>query len=385
MKLIDFSYQRPGAENAVHKTGYALTGNFVDEYENPIKINCLLPGKNNISRFIIFLVNPGEAETVRMAHHCSSRDKAKSLAKQFSGGSKGAFLSRLGIDGRANAYILDRTRRRVYSTKDNIPMTPEEEVKGIVRDELEDVIETEGKVRGGRTSPEASQDIAAYFGKMVTENVDTPSLGKEELSISEANKMFKHFHVSGRFLGDTFLFTPRIPRAPYQDDNEDVIEDVWTPRVSLAPSINFAAKSLFGFPGQRNSPISYALGYYVYAGDNVKLSGDELETISLKDINCPGSPWNEYRPEFVWKKYVNWLYQNHPDKLKALNKDTSNAKMFNFKDDFSRCVPDAKKNHEEWALKPAFMVCIGKIETSQSDTITIRTTNEFGKFLEANK
>jgi len=59
------------------------------------------------------------------------------------------------------------------------------------------------------------------------------------LKWDEVDSIFKIFHLSSVKLAeeDEHEFTPRLPRYPMQDNTGAVIEDDFTPRVSVAPTI----------------------------------------------------------------------------------------------------------------------------------------------------
>jgi len=140
---------------------------------------------------------------------------------------------------------------------------------------------------------------------------------------------FKYFHLSSKDLGETFTFTPRLPRFPYVDDNQDVIEDDFTPRVSWAKSVDDALKALH----PNDSGI-----FYVYAVNSLPGHVDVEETSE----NGPSSPENDYGPDFVLSKYINWATEN----------DVEVYKKGNTIIDVEDCVPDAEETHEQWATKP---------------------------------
>lgn len=176
---------------------------------------------------------------------------------------------------------------------------------------------------------------------------------------------FDVFHLSSRYLGDEFTFTPRIPRHPYVDVNQHIIEDDITPRVSLAKSVYMALSAL-----QDNSDTG---DYFIYAAKFT----DSIE--STKDnINfCPESENNSYG---IYFKMKDWLI----DKLVPSSKkddeeyvetvsDKIDSKKFSpqrlnkelegrLGDEFEGCVPDAIETDELWSTKPIKMLCVGYID-----------------------
>lgn len=134
------------------------------------------------------------------------------------------------------------------------------------------------------------------------------------------------FHVSSKDLGDEFTFTPRIPRNPYQDINQDTIEDTRTPRTSWAPSIRKALDAL---------GTVYVRNAYIYAVHD--LPGE----VNIQDEfeECPGNAGNEYGPDFIWKRYEDYVE-------KLTKKDLGPADKA---DELEKCVPDVRDTEEQWA------------------------------------
>ena len=148
MRLIDFAYSNDGS-------GYGLSGKFTNEENQIIDIQSKLAGKNGIARYLVLIVPVGASQSSGIAHHFNSRELARKMADSLSSGEKASLLSRLNITGKVNAYIIDRSTKRVLKSKSN-ELEQEEvlEIKRYIRLVLNEVI-----------SQELSQDFAAYFSE----------------------------------------------------------------------------------------------------------------------------------------------------------------------------------------------------------------------------
>lgn len=177
----------------------------------------------------------------------------------------------------------------------------------------------------------------------------------------------KFFHLSSKYLGENFQFTPKVPNNPYVDKDQNIIEDNFTPRVSLASSINDALDALQN-PG----------AYFVY-GTKEDLP---VESISLNLGNCPSSEDNSYGINF---KLIDWLKQKFDikdndedgdneeqldiyDRLnisrsKEISPDWLNKNIDgNLGDEFEGCVPDSDETKEKWSLEPIVLACLGYLD-----------------------
>lgn len=65
-----------------------------------------------------------------------------------------------------------------------------------------------------------------------------------------------HVHLSRRFLGERVEFNPRVPEGGFEDWNGYIIEDFSTPRISVAKTLQDAARGLHAQGPE---------GYQVYA------------------------------------------------------------------------------------------------------------------------
>lgn len=140
---------------------------------------------------------------------------------------------------------------------------------------------------------------------------------------------WNYFHLSEKDLGDEFEFTPRLPRSPYTDMQGNVIEDMSTPRISWAISIQDAIFAL------NDLSVSDA---YVYAVYDIPEMHDCEEHIRSR--KAPSSPDNEYGPGFSWEKYKNYVEGTLKKKV---------TEKFKTKK-LQGCVPDALDTHEIWSL-----------------------------------
>lgn len=201
---------------------------------------------------------------------------------------------------------------------------------------------------------------------------------------NKLNSIFDFFHISDRRLSDDdyFIFTPRIPRRPYEDWEGNITEDDFTPRISVAPTIENALKAIEG-------QEEFFEGWmHLYAG----FGPTDAEA---KQEDCPETPDQEYDTNFTMSK---WLYQKLFDKELSV-KDATELNMSippriqpkdfkpkkhasltprgirprilptNLKDEFEQCVPDADETNENWMLKPTKMIYIGELDTKNREVI----------------
>ena len=134
-------------------------------------------------------------------------------------------------------------------------------------------------------------------------------------------------------------------------DGQSVVEDDFTKRISLAPTINNA----------RDAIIDYgAASYYVYAVKDksyIKRVADNID-------DCPKNPPERYGERF---KLIPWLKKNEPEEYKKRTAFMAPSKLApDVKDQFKGCVPDAEETQEEWSTKPLTMTFIGTIEATSN-------------------
>lgn len=180
------------------------------------------------------------------------------------------------------------------------------------------------------------------------------------ISVSKAEEIFKYFHLAGHpITSKDRVFTPRTPRNPYMDMNGDIIEDDFTPRVSLALRIQDALDATEG----------QGAAYHVYAGD-VKLDPtDDVEVVRLADVEGPSyikrGSLQKYNIDFVLQDYMTSVGGNK----KALNLNGQQKRggfvpsdlKPPYKKEFQNAVPDAKETDEVWSTKPITMIYLGKL------------------------
>lgn len=187
----------------------------------------------------------------------------------------------------------------------------------------------------------------------------------ETISYKEAGELFGLFHLSEEFLGEPFFtFTPRIPRNPARDWEFNVVEDDFTPRISVATSIFDALGSLEAKTGE---------GMHVYVLDFFK--DDETEAVDLDPDECPSTPEMEYDDNFNMRQWL--IHQWNKGKLpgeyaKEKNIIVPKARMKDpirpselpagLDKEFQGCVPDAAQWDEYWLTSPAKMLYLGLIE-----------------------
>jgi len=183
------------------------------------------------------------------------------------------------------------------------------------------------------------------------------------MSFDEVEKKFKYFHLTTELLtDDVFTFTPKIPTMPYQDDNGHIIEDNFTPRISLSTSINKCVDAL---------DCGYNLNIYAC---------NSIPNIQELNIDCK---LPEYNDKFSLVEWVYTLqekdYNNVEKHIKAntdLSKTDEELSYIDFlqyiisptdlppylREYFYACVPDAKNTNEVWSLSPLEMVFIGEYD-----------------------
>ena len=183
------------------------------------------------------------------------------------------------------------------------------------------------------------------------------------ITTKKANRLFHVFHLSYKLLDDeAFEFTPRIPRHPYYADG-GIIEDDFTERISLAPTIEKAVEALTVSP-------TY---YHVYAGDLVSDPDDDIPTIQISKIKLT---LPKYGPDFELQRWLTKIYDSpktNEDLKKQLElciRDKNAAECPRrpshlpepLKQQFKYAVPDAKQTKEEWAVQPIRLLYLGQLD-----------------------
>ncbi len=180
----------------------------------------------------------------------------------------------------------------------------------------------------------------------------------EVLDFNALNKLFNAFHVSEKLLNNTkFTFTPRLPRAPYVDQTSNVIEDDFTPRVSIGPTVQKCLEALDTGEG------------YIYAADFKLIHEDDVELHNLgqkffpKCVKDLSTPDNKYGKGFYLSSFLNKL----TPKRSILDPDPEWPDEETKQKYMKGCVPDAKDTKERWSTEPITMYFIGRIVTEFDD------------------
>jgi hypothetical protein len=185
------------------------------------------------------------------------------------------------------------------------------------------------------------------------------------ISFKEVDRLFKVFHLSVKMLdSEKFEFTPRVPAAPYDDESGNVIEDDFTKRISLGPTIEKCQEALG--PGRVRAR-------FVYAADVRDYSKDDIDVVPLKVFfkGCDtqlSSPDNEYGPDFNfddWSddyvtRYHDELTRDDADRIASADKPSKLPPEERHM--FYACVPDAQATEEVWSKEPVNLYFIGEIE-----------------------
>jgi hypothetical protein len=204
----------------------------------------------------------------------------------------------------------------------------------------------------------------------------------EEKSIvlkwDEVDSIFKIFHLSSVKLGaeDEHEFTPRLPRYPMQDNTGAVIEDDFTPRVSVAPTIRQCYDALM----KKDKKL------YLYAADSRKLSTDDVKVLDLgaefekckQRLSSPEMN-NTYGAQVKPAPFELQYYLMSKGLDPEYSKPSELPRQFMM--DWKNCVPDAGQSEvagtgEEWLLEPTNMFFIGETDDSDETVeITKRASN----------
>lgn len=204
----------------------------------------------------------------------------------------------------------------------------------------------------------------------------------EEKSIvlkwDEVDSIFKIFHLSSVKLGaeDEHEFTPRLPRYPMQDNTGAVIEDDFTPRVSVAPTIRQCYDALM----KKDKKL------YLYAADSRKLSTDDVKVLDLgaefekckQRLSSPEMN-NTYGAQVKPAPFELQYYLMSKGLDPEYSKPSELPRQFMM--DWKNCVPDAGQSEvagtgEEWLLEPTNMFFIGETDdTNETVEITKRASN----------
>lgn len=167
-------------------------------------------------------------------------------------------------------------------------------------------------------------------------------------------QQYKYYHLSSKDLGEEFTFTPRIPRKPFENEDGDVIEDDFTPRISWARDIEGALQAIPDL-GQE---------FFVYATNDLPGKVD----VAAQVQNCPAvkQPGNEYDEGdyFSLKKWKDFASKIEPKVVAPAQTSKRKTPI-----GLEKCVPDAKDTKEVWATKPVTASCIGIVYRQLGDKI----------------
>jgi DNA ligase-1 len=208
-------------------------------------------------------------------------------------------------------------------------------------------------------------DITRYFQA----DFGMPVYGKHrfnprnqaELDLATLSDDYKYFHLSwDRFVIDkdskSFTFTPRVPENPFGGFGAATIEDDFTPRVSLSPTVKGCLEAL---PDDEDGT------WYVYGTKQ----SDNIISVQEYFEDCPEG----YGQTFNLLNWINSLpledqaiiknydYRENLDlsgKYARINVSDLPQK---YRDMFYGCVPDALQHDEYWSLEPITMDYLGYI------------------------
>ncbi len=141
----------------------------------------------------------------------------------------------------------------------------------------------------------------------------------------------------------TLTLKPSVPRTPYKDDNDDVTEDDFTPRVSLAPSVELAIQAV----------EEHATRYFAV-----------YETASDLDVVEPHTtaPNGEDGPYFQLQDYIEQLSEEDED-LDLSGVYAPSHFPDGLRENFEYFVPDAADTQEVWSLTPVKVKYVGVYDT----------------------
>ncbi len=199
---------------------------------------------------------------------------------------------------------------------------------------------------------------------LLNEKLKLYSYGKNYIQNKKLEELFGYFHLSINQLhgnSRTFIFNPRVPKYPFQDDDYRVIEDDFTPRISLATTIHDAVDALSTKKGDK---------YYVYACDVESRVDDDIDAIPLnlqfKQCLQDDKIGYEYGEDYKFSKFL----KKYKSQLKHENPEDVYLSPWQLPDKLQKkwtaCVPDAGRTNEYWSIKDTRMYYIG--------TYTIGTT-----------
>jgi len=181
--------------------------------------------------------------------------------------------------------------------------------------------------------------------------------GKNYIQNKRLEELFRFFHLSANQLHKndrTFTFNPRVPKSPFEDDEFRVIEDNFTPRISLATKIKDAVDALTNDKGDK---------YYVYACDIESRLDDDIDAIplNLQFRQCiqDDNLGFEYGENYLFSKFINKFRSDFKDPYPEDIYGSPAELPPKLKKKWTACVPDAGRTNEYWSIKDTKMYYIG--------------------------
>ena len=198
--------------------------------------------------------------------------------------------------------------------------------------------------------------------------------GEPTVSFGKLDNIFRIFHLSNIYPHDMegglgvsgfaldVGFTPRITTKPLTDIDGNVIEDNFTPRVSVGPTVQKCFDALH-LSGEQSG--------YLYAADVRMDSSDDVKVFDLQDNfeKCRtklSSDENEFGEDFRFQKYLNHTFNKEVEPGAFT---TPGMLPDEYQIDWKGCVPDAMMTGENWLLQPTRMFLIG--DASASGTVKL--------------
>lgn len=188
------------------------------------------------------------------------------------------------------------------------------------------------------------------------------------IDVDMLDKLFRVFHLSARDIrknheDKTAEFNPRVPSAVFNDHVGNNIEDDFTKRVSLAPTIENAVNAL--------GRDTY--NWCIFAGDIVNHSGDNIDTIKLAQQKFPvckeklnytddGFKIDYSRAKHQEFYFDRWVKQNDPADASVAEGPSDLPPEF--RSLWQGCVPDAEETKEEWAIHDVYLYYVGKLRVN---------------------
>jgi hypothetical protein len=223
-----------------------------------------------------------------------------------------------------------------------------------------------------------------------------------KIPMVDLENLYKYFHISEDYLINddsekTFVFTAKVPYQPFTDDDMNIIEDDFTPRVSIAPSIKMCLHAL---PDEGDSEQ-----LYLYGVDLKNDSSDDIETVNLKEMldRCPIINGEKYGEDFSlgewlealdikqYREIQKWYYEKTvkdvPDIVGEVKyKDIDLSEFIESPSDlpekykmlFYACVPDADTTNEFWSLKNLKMNYLGAFEGYYDEVVILHVKDGEG-------